>query len=83
MGEIKEPTQRRFAVMGENTFKIASKLINNKKIPRLLKYQTRNPLLPTDPITGKDQPNVDGVDLLHKQILIVPKIFLVLLDLLI
>lgn len=75
MDEIKEPTQRRFAVMGENTFKIASKLINNKKIPRLLKYQTRNPLLPTDPITGKDQPNFDGVDLLHKQVLIVPKVF--------
>ena len=75
MDEIKEPTQRRFAVMGENTFKIASKLINNKKIPRLLKYQTRNPLLPTDPITGKEQPNIDGVDLLHKQILIVPKVF--------
>ena len=75
MGEIKEPTQRRFAVMGENTFRIASRLIENEKIPRLLKYQTRNPLLPKDPITGKEQPNVDGVDLLHKQILIVPKVF--------
>ena len=75
MGEIKEPTQRRFAVMGENTFRIASRLIENEKISRLLKYQTRNPLLSKDPITGKEQPNVDGVDLLHKQILIVPKVF--------
>lgn len=61
--------------MGENTFRIARKLIDNKKIPRLLKYQTRNPFASTDPITGKEQPNIDGVDLLHKQILIVPKVF--------
>lgn len=75
MGEIKEPTQRRFAVMGENSFLIANKLISNQKLCRLVKYQTRDPLKPVDPVTGKAQPNPDGVDLLHKQILIVPKVF--------
>ena len=74
MDEEKQ-TQRRFSVMGENTFRIANKLINNKTICRLLKYQTRDPLEKKDPITGKDQPDVDGIDLLHKQILIVPKVF--------
>ena len=63
-------TQRRFAVMGDNTFKIANKLMQNKRICRLLKYQTKDPFLPHDPITGKAQPDVDGVDLIHKQILI-------------
>ena len=70
-----ETTQRRFAVMGENTFKIANKLIGNNTICRLLKYQTRDPLKEIDPVTGKPQPDIDGVDLLHKQILIVPKVF--------
>ena len=68
-------TQRNFAVMGTNSFLIANKLINNKTICRLLKYQTRDPLLEIDPVTGKKQPTPDGVDLLHKQILIVPKVF--------
>jgi hypothetical protein len=61
-----EPTQRRFAVMGENTFRIANKLMSNSKLCRLLKYQTRDPLKEIDPITKKPQSNVDGVDLLHK-----------------
>jgi len=39
-----EPTQRRFAVMGENTFRIANKLMSNSKLCRLLKYQTKDPL---------------------------------------
>ena len=69
------PTQRRFAVMGDNAFKIANKLVSNEKLCRLLKYQTRDPLLKVDPITGKQQPDFDGIDLLHKQILIVPKVF--------
>ena len=60
-------TQRRFAVMGENLFKIANKLINNQKLCRLLKYQDTNPL---DTELHKD---VNGVDLLHKQIVILPK----------
>ena len=68
-------TQRRFAVMGDNTFKIANRLMKNQRICRLLKYQTKDPFKEIDPITGKEQPNVDGVDLIHKQILIVPKVF--------
>lgn len=70
-----EPTQRRFAVMGENSFKVANKLISNKKLCRLLKYNTKDPLKEIDPITGKTQPDFDGVDLLHRQILITPKVF--------
>ena len=61
-------TQRRFAVMGDNTFKIANKIMTNQTICRLLKYQTR------DALTDK-YPDVDGADLIGKQILIVPKIF--------
>ena len=60
-------TQRNFAVMGENLFHIISKIIENKKVCRLLKYQDANPL-------AVDKPDVDGTDLLHKQIIIVPRI---------
>jgi hypothetical protein len=70
-----ELTQRRFSVMGENTFRIANKLMNDRTICRLLKYQTKDPLEYIDPVTGKEQPDVDGADLIHKQILIVPKVF--------
>ena len=68
-----ENTQRRFSVMGENTFLIANKLMQNQRICRLLKYQTRNPFAQEE--NGKLQKDVDGTDLIHKQILIVPKIF--------
>lgn len=61
--------QRRFAVMGLNTFKIANKLMSNQKLCRLLKYQVR------DPFNEEKYPKVDGADLINKQILIVPKIF--------
>lgn len=61
-------SQRRFAVMGDNTFKILNKLVNNQRICRLLKYQVR------DPFSNKYE-DVDGVDLLNKQILAVPKVF--------
>lgn len=63
-----EPTQRRFAVMGANTFRIANKLMNNQRLCRLLKYQVRDPF-------NTDYANVDGAELINKQILIVPKIF--------
>lgn len=53
--------------MGENLFKIANKLVTNQRLCRLLKYQDPNPL---DEGTHED---VNGVDLLHKQILILPK----------
>ena len=70
-----ENTQRRFSVMGENTFLIAEKIMNNSRICRLLKYQSKHPFEKRDPITGKEQPDVDGIDLINKQILIVPKVF--------
>lgn len=68
-----KPTQRRFAVMGTNTFKIANKLMLNQNICRLLKYQTKNPFALEE--NGKPQPDVDGADLINRQILIVPKIY--------
>ena len=68
-------TQRRFAVMGENTFLIANKLMQNPRLCRLLKYPTKDPFKEIDPITGKSQPEVDGLELINKQILIVPKVF--------
>ena len=64
-----ELTQRRFAVMGTNTFKIADKLMQNQNICRLLKYQVR------DPLNAEKYPDVQGIDLINKQILIVPKIY--------
>lgn len=61
-------TQRHFAVLGENAFTIANKLMQNQRICRLLKYQVR------DPFSDK-YPDVDGLDLINKQILIIPKIY--------
>ena len=66
---IQQPSQRRFAVMGTNAFNIANKLMSNQKLCRLLKYQVR------DPFDADKYPDVDGVDLLNKQIMIMPKIF--------
>lgn len=60
-------SQRRFAVMGENLFKIANKLVTNQTLCRLLKYQD------PDPLNTEKYEDVNGVDLLHKQIIIVPK----------
>ena len=61
-------TQRRFAVLGENTFKIANKILLNQRVCRLLKYNCR------DPFSDKLE-DIDGADLLGKQISITPKIF--------
>ena len=66
---VQQPSQRRFAVMGTNTFNIANKLMQNQRLCRLLKYQVR------DPFDEKKYEDVDGVSLLNKQIMIVPKIF--------
>lgn len=52
--------------MGENTYKVADKLCSNQRLCRLLKYQVR------DPFSSKYE-DLDGLDLLHKQILIMPK----------
>ena len=53
-------SQRRFAVMGDNTFKIADKLASNQRLCRLLKYQVRNPF-------STEYEDVDGLELLGKQ----------------
>lgn len=66
---VQQPSQRRFSVMGTNTFNIANKLMTNQRLCRLLKYQVR------DPFDENKYEPVDGVDLLNKQILIVPKIW--------
>ena len=55
--------------MGTNTFNIANKLMTNQRLCRLLKYQVR------DPFDEDKYEPVDGIDLLNKQILIVPKIW--------
>ena len=66
---VQQPTQRRFAVLGTNTFNIANKLMSNQRLCRLLKYQVR------DPFNEEKYKDVDGVNLLNKQIMIVPKIW--------
>ena len=66
---IQQPSQRRFAVMGTNAFNIANKLMSNQRLCRLLKYSVR------DPFDDKKYKDVDGVELLNKQIMIMPKIF--------
>ena len=63
-------TQRRFSVMGENTFLITKELSKNQRLCRLLKYHSRNPFE-----VSEKQPDIDGIDLINKQILIVPKIY--------
>lgn len=62
-----QPTQRRFAVMGNNLFKILNKLVGNQRVCRLLKYQSTQPF-------DESLEDVDGIDLINKQLVIVPKI---------
>lgn len=52
--------------MGDNIFKVAVKLTKDKQLCRLLSYTDRSPL-------SKDKPEVNGADLLHRNILVVPK----------
>lgn len=66
---VQQPSQRRFAVLGTNTFNVANKLMTNPRLCRLLKYQVR------DPFDKEKYKDVDGLDLLNKQIMIVPKIW--------
>ena len=66
---VQEQTQRRFAVLGTNTFNVANKLMTNQRLCRLLKYQVR------DPFNKEKYDDVDGINLLNKQIMIVPKIW--------
>lgn len=60
-------SQRRFAVMGENIFKVALRLTKDQELCRLLHYTDKTPLSP-------QKEDVDGLDLLHKNILVVPKL---------
>ena len=48
-------------------FRILNKIMNNQRICRLLKYQNENPF-------DENLSDVDGLDLIHKQICIIPKI---------
>ena len=61
-------TQRRFEVMGEDIFKIAEKIMKNQKFLKLLKFTDADPLGHPD----LTQEEID--EMLHKNILIVPKI---------
>lgn len=58
--------QRRFATMGQNLYIITSKLVRNQNFCRLLYYTDRDPL-------NISKTNVNGVDLVSKNILVVPK----------
>lgn len=60
-------TQRRFAVMGENLFRIVRKMTENQRLCRLLKYQKADPF-------DKELPDVDGLSLLNSHLNIIPKI---------
>ena len=60
-------SQRRVNVMGENIFEIAKRLSRNQRLCRLLHYTDTTPF-------SEEKPDVKGIDLLHKNILVVPKI---------
>jgi hypothetical protein len=61
-------TQRRFSVMGDNVFNILSKVMKNQRLLKLLKFTDNDPLKHPD----LTQDEIDKM--LHKNILIVPKI---------
>lgn len=67
--QIQEPTQRRFSVMGNNAFNMANRLLQDQRLCRLLKYSVR------DPFNQDKYPDIDGVQLLNKQVMITPKIW--------
>ena len=52
--------------MGENIFQIAKMISRDQTICRLLHYTNKNPLT-------KKYPDIKGADLLHQNILVVPK----------
>lgn len=61
-------SQRRFAVMGSNIYKVLNKLVSNQRLCRLLNYSVRDPF-------SADLPDVNGEELIHKRILVAPKIY--------
>lgn len=58
--------QRRFAIMGQNLYVITAKFIRNQNLCRLLYYTDRDPL-------SINKTNINGIDLVRKNILVVPK----------
>lgn len=68
MDEKKKPSQRRFAVMGMNAYKILDKLTSNQRLCRLLKYHVKDPF-------DANLPDVVGEDMIGKQISITPFIY--------
>lgn len=60
-------SQRRFAVMNDNIFKVVTKLTKDQELCRLLYYTDNDPL-------AADKPDIKGLELLNKNILVVPKI---------
>lgn len=52
--------------MGENLFKIMTKIAHNQTVCRLLKYQNISPL-------DESLEDVNGIELLNNQIIVVPK----------
>ena len=61
-------TQRRFEVMGEDIFNIVNKIQTNQKLLKLLKFTDSNPLDHED----LSQDEID--EMLHKNLLIIPKL---------
>lgn len=61
-------TQRRFEIMGEDIFKITNRICRNQNLLKLLKFTDNDPLKHPD----LTQDEID--EMLHKNILIVPKI---------
>lgn len=60
-------TQRNFSTLGTDAFLIAEKMSSNQRLCRLLEYSNKNPF--TDEL-----PDLDGIDLIGKRIMLVPKI---------
>ena len=61
-------TQRRFEVMGEDIFKIVDKIQTNQKLLKLLKFTD------SDPLNHEDLSQDEIDKMLHKNLLIVPKL---------
>lgn len=68
MAEKQFKTQRRFEVMGEDIFKITNKLLSNQTLLKLIKYTD------SDPLSHPDLTQDEIDKMLHKNILITPKI---------
>ena len=68
MAENIKSTQRRFEVMGEDIFKIVNKLLGDQTLLKLVKYTD------SDPLSHPDVPQDEIDKMLHKNILITPKI---------